>query len=183
MGSDNVKSLVLIVVGILVIVLSPWLAQNYVSSYNRILKRWLGPLTISNPHRFYLVPGIAFILIGWIGLMGHPLQPNVSRFLSLLIVAGFSMGTLGVLVSGVRAIWLFGWNSWRGLLFGWLPILAGFLGAYKIFDLIQSRPQPMVGTAVAIGLAGGAILLITVKLKWPSNPESKTRRQPSGSET
>ena len=183
MSSDNVTALVAIVVGILVIVLSPWLAQNYVFGYNGTLKRWLGPLAISNPRRFYLLPGSALILIGLVGLTAHPLQPNVSKLLYLLIVAGFSMGTLAALVSGVRAIAHFGWNSWPGLLFGWLLILVGVLGVREIFRLIQSGPQPMVGTAVALGLAGGAILPVTVKPQWPRNPTGKTRPKPSGSKT
>jgi hypothetical protein len=180
MSSANVNSLVAIAVGILIIGLSPWLTQNYLSSYNKIVKRWLGPLTISNPYRFWLPLGIGFILIGLVGFTGIQLQPNVSTLLYMLFVAGFSTGALGALAVGAHGIRHFGWNSWPGLLFGWMFILFAFLGAYKIFHLIQGGPQPMVGTAVAIGLAGGAILLAS---GWPANPTSKTRPRLSGSKT
>jgi hypothetical protein len=70
MNVANIKWFVLIAVGILVIVLSPWLAQMYLVSYNKTV-RWLyGPLSISRPHLFWLVPGISFILIGLAGLAG-----------------------------------------------------------------------------------------------------------------
>lgn len=72
MSLASLQWYVLIGVGMLIIALNRWLTQNYLVEYDRVMK-WLHgpPLSISHPHIWWLLPGIAFILIGLAGLVGY----------------------------------------------------------------------------------------------------------------
>lgn len=83
-----------------------------------------------------------------------------------LLVAVMSAATLMSLVRGAQGIKRFGWNSRRGLWYGY-GILVGLYIAYITSHFTYGGPVSMI--AVTIGLAGGGLLLGLVRPQRPTS--------------